>query len=264
VRYLEAGRLEEHYGELIRPENTIVVVAGDVDPQLVEQFVRTYAERWTMGGRPLPAIAAEFYTEERFGEIPSLISTREDQIRKQRSQTAMAVAFPTVPRNHPDTPAMEVLQAVTGGLGGLFFEEIRTRRGLAYQVSTFDVSRALAGFFGTFVACSPDSAERVRELVIEMHQQLADEPLDEAVVDRARNYLAGSYVVGLQTRRAQVNELGSLALLGLDLEEFDRYPERIRAVSREDLQRIAEEYFRDRPYAFSAVVGTEGSSADPR
>lgn len=264
VKYFDALRLDDHHAERVRPESMVVCVVGDVKAERVFELVSLYAEDFTMGGTPRPATAEAFYSNEELETVPALLFDREIEESKDRSQTALIVAYQTPEAGHPDTYPLEVLQAVTGGLGGTFFEEIRGRRGLAYQVSTFDVAKALGGFFGTFVACSPDSAETVQELVLDLHAQLAESPPDEESVERARNYLAGSYQIGRQTHRARATLLARHALLGRPLSEIEEYPELIRAVTREDLQRVARQYFQGRTHGVGIVHGTSGSDASPQ
>ena len=175
----------------------------------------------------------------------------------------MVVAYSTVVANHPDHDALDVLQAITGGLGGTFFEEIRGRRGLAYQVSTFSRERALAGYFGTFVACTPDSAEVVKKLVYDLHARLAVEAPSQESVERAQNYLAGTYQIGLQTHASVAGLLAYDELMGIDLARIDDRAERIRSVTREDLLRVARSYFQDKTHAVGMVAGRSGAGASP-
>ncbi len=264
VRFLDAPRLEDHHFETVRPEAMVIVVSGNVDADTVHEFVSSYLKAWKVEGEPGPSTAEAFYRNDRFERVPELLAVRETQHQKDLAQTVLMLAYPTVPLKHPDVAAFEVLQAITSGLGGTFFEEVRGKRGLAYQVSTFSSTRMLAGFFGTYVACSPDKAEEVRELLVELHHALALDPPSEEMIERAKNSLAGSYQVGGQTNGARVARLAQLELSGQELSRADSYADRIRAVTREDLARVAKEYFLDRPYAFGMVAGSTERNANPK
>lgn len=263
IRFVDVQRLSEHHAETVRPEAMVLTVVGDVDAETVHEFLLRYLEGWHPGGASIPPTAGEFYSKERMPNVPALLADREGRITKDRAQTALMMAFRTVPRSSPDVYPLEILQSITGGMGGTFFEEIRTRRGLAYQVSTFDQSNALGGYFGAFVACSPESSETVESLLIELISQLALDPPTEEQIVNAQNHLAGAHRVGLQTNRAQSGYVASLEILGLDLAELEEYPQWIRAVKREDLVRVAKEYFENKPHALGEVAGRDGSSATP-
>jgi zinc protease len=264
VQYLAPDRLEEHFVDSVRPEAMVIVVSGDVDADAVLEFVRGYAENWRPDGARVPSTAAEFYRPDNFERLPSLLGHRETKYQKDLTQTSFAMVFPAVPVGHSDVPVFDVLQAITGGLGGTFFEEVRGKRGLAYQVATFNTSRMLGGYFGTLVACSPDKLEEVRELLTELHNGLAlDPPADEAIL-RAQNSLAGAWKVGGQTNAARIGRLALLELSGQDLDLVDTYSDRVRAVTREDVARVAQQYFLDRPFAVGLVEGNTERDADPR
>lgn len=263
LRLTNPQRLERHYAETVRPEAMVIAISGDVDAATVHEFVLQYTERWHPEGKPLPATAAEFYSHERLDNIPALMTERVATREKDKAQTALLIAYPTVPRGSEDIYPLDVLQSITGGMGGTFFERIRSQRGLAYQVSTFDSSKMLAGMFGTFVACSPDSAETVEAMVIELCRELALDPPTEEQIEWAKNSITGSYQVARQRNRARAGLMAAHELAGEPLEDIERYPERIRAVTRDDLKRVAETWFLDRPYAEGKVQGRSGSDANP-
>ncbi len=264
IRWVDGNRLEEQYARLIRPESMVVVVVGDVDADGVHELMAEYFSKWTMGGLPRPSDPKIFYSKELLETVPALLFDREIVEAKDRTQSAVVVVYPTVRADDPDNDALDVLQAITGGLGGTFFEEIRGRRGLAYQVSTFSAARAMGGFFGTFVACTPDSADAVRGLVKRLHEDLAEDPPSQESLTRAQNYLVGSYQIGQQTHAAIAGQLAFHELMGMSLDRIDDYPQRIRAVTREDLQRIAREYFYERPFATGVLAGRDGATLGTR
>jgi zinc protease len=264
IKFFDANRLEEQYARVIRPETMVVVIVGDVKADMVHELVLQYIGRWTMGGTPRPADARSFYSKEHLETVPTLLFDREVVEPKERTQTAMVVAYPTVTAGDADNDALDVLQAITGGLGGTFFEEIRGRRGLAYQVSTFSAARAMGGFFGTFVACTPDSSDAVRHLVGQLHEGLVKEAPSQEFLDRAQNYLVGNYQIGRQTHSAVAGLLAFHELMGIDLAQIDNYAQRIRAVTREDLQRVAQTYFDGKPNGVGIVAGRSGAAANPK
>jgi zinc protease len=255
--------IEEFYFDQVRPETMVVVVSGDVDAELVEQMVRTYVEDWDIRGLRLPADAAGYFTEERFGDPVRQPASPVRLAERLRSQSAMVANWPTVPRTHPDRAAFAVLAEITGGLGGTFFEEIRTRRGLAYQVSTFNRNQMLAGEFSVFVACTPDSVETVRELVTSLTRSLATEPPTREQLDRAKAALVGAWQIGGQTNGARVGRLATFELSGQSPDQLRVWPEQIQAVTVDDLRRVATTWLDRPPLATGIVAGTLGSDANP-
>jgi zinc protease len=172
-------------------------------------------------------------------------------------------SWPTVPRTHADRAPLAILAEITGGLGGTFFEEIRTRRGLAYQVSTFNNNRMLAGEFSVFVACTPDSTDTVRKLMTSLTRGLAEDPPTPEQLERAKAALLGAWQIGGQTNAARIHRLATLVLGGQPLSDLEGWPERIAAVTTEDLQRVAATWLDHDPTATGVLAGRSGATADP-
>jgi zinc protease len=182
----------------------------------------------------VPTLAEEFFTTERFGDPSHQPSNPMRLAERLRSQSTMVASWPTVPRTHPDRAPLTVLAEITGGLGGTFFEEIRTRRGLAYQVSTFNQNRMLA----------------------------TDPPTQEQL-DRAKAGLIGAWKTGGQTNGARVGRLATYELAGQSPEQLRAWPEQIEAVTVEDLRRVAQTWLDRPPLATGVLAGTSGSDANP-
>lgn len=256
--------VDEFYFDQVRPETMVVVVSGAVQARLVREMVEHYVAAWDYRGLPVPGSAEEYFTVERFGdptpdpEAPLRVADR------LRTQSSMMACWPTVPLDHPDRAPLAVLAEITGGLGGTFFEEIRTRRGLAYQVSTFNQNRMLAGEFSVFVACTPDSLESVRALVTRLTRSLGDEAPAPDQVERAKAALIGAWRIAGQTNAARTQRLAALELSGRPLSELDTWPERIAAVTPDDVRRVAATWLDRDPVATGILAGASGSSADPQ
>lgn len=256
--------VEEFYFEQVRPESMVMVVSGDVDPAAVHAVVLRYVQDWQHGNLPLPSDADEYYTTERFGDP---VADPENPLRlaeRLRTQSTLVASWPTVVRRHEDRAALAVLAEITGGLGGTFFEEIRTRRGLAYQVATFNQNRMLAGEFSVFVACTPDSTDLVRELVTSLTRSLAHTPPTPEQLERAQASLLGSWEIGGQTNAARMRRLAVLGLAGQPMSDREGWPQRIAAVTVEDLQRVAATWLDRDPVATGLLMGRTGATADPR
>jgi hypothetical protein len=89
-----------------------------------------------------------------------------------------------------------------------------------------------------------------------MHQlrRLQDERVPDEEFESAKNFLAGSFPLRIETAGQIASQVAQARLLGLDIEDVTRYAERIRAVSAQDVQRVARAHIRpDR--AAIVVVG---------
>lgn len=243
IRKVDAGALRRwHAVELAEPW---VFVVGDVDPERVAERV----------GELFGTPSREYRTVERRPEWPAGGSTQV--VRRDRAQTALALGFPGPERNHPDEPAMRVLSNAVSGLGNRLFEELRSRRSLAYTVAAYPISRRFAGMFAGYIATAPERAEEARAALVEELVRLREEPPSEEELERARRYTIGTHQIRTQTNAAQLGELAGALMLGDGLDEIRRFEERIRAVGRDRVQDAARRWLdRDR-LAEGAVLGRD-------
>jgi zinc protease len=153
---------------------------------------------------------------------------------RRRAQTAQVIGFPTPGLPSPDRFTLHVLQSLTSGLGGRFFEAVRGQRGLAYVVQSFTYDRLRGGAFLVYMATSPrDEMEARNVLFQEIGRLRRDGPrLDE--VERARRHLRGGHVIAMQGNAARALSYADAEVRGLGVNEVIEYPERIAAVGPQE------------------------------
>ena len=175
---------------------------------------------------------------------------------RDKAQTALAIAFPGPRRGEDDSYALRVLVNAVGGLGGRLFEELRSRRSLAYTVSLSPMFRLAGGAFIGYIGTSPEREQEARAGLLEQFALLATEPLTSDEVERAIRYTIGSWQIHRQTNSSQLSELLHAHLLGAGMDEIANFEARIRAVDADAIQRVAQRYFRPEVAVEAVVRGT--------
>ena len=149
------------------------------------------------------------------------------------------MAFPGPSRRSPDHAVAQVWGAVASGLGGRLFEALRDRRSLAYTVVATAWQKARGGALLTYIATSPEREEEARaEMLVEL-DRFTREPVAEAELRQAVNYLAGQAQVARQSGAAVAGEILDAWISGAGLEELDDPAAPYRAVTAADVQRVA-------------------------
>ncbi|MFP4624259.1 MAG: M16 family metallopeptidase [Gemmatimonadota bacterium] len=243
VPRLDAGALRSwHAAELAEPW---VYVVGDVDPARVAEAVAAAV------GTPTRAIRLR---EPRPAWPTEPVARTVD---RDRAQTALAVAFPGPDRQDDDRIALQVLANAISGLGNRLFEELRSRRSLAYTVNAFPLTRRHGGAFVGYIATSPDRAAEARQRLRDELLRIRDEPPSEAALERARNYTVGAWQIRTQTNAAQLSQLTGALMLGQGLEEIRTFEARVRAVTRDDVKAAARRWFDPDRMMEGAVYGRD-------
>lgn len=210
-------------------EQPWVFVVGDIDPDAVMRIAAEY-----IPARPV----AEH-------DAPTSVWRGAAQVVESRdkAQTALALAFPGPDRNDPDSYALSVLANAVGGLGGRFFEELRSKRSLAYSVALLPIARWRGGAFVSYIATSPEREAEARSALLEQFARLREEELPLSEVERSQRYMIGTWQIRSQTNGAQLGDILHAYLLGEGMKEVTEYEERIRAVTPAAIQAAAQRYF---------------------
>jgi predicted Zn-dependent peptidase len=148
--------------------------------------------------------------------------------------------MPGVARDDPDRWALELLGAILGdGMGSRLFMELRERRSLVYDVSTFSATYADAGTFGVHAGFAPDEADAVVRAILEELDRIATDPVDPAELDRARAYTRGRLELRMEDSGAVAGWLGTGETLLPRILSVEEVIERLEAVGIDELLEVA-------------------------
>jgi zinc protease len=177
-------------------------------------------------------------------------------VNRDKAQSAFAMIFPGPGRRDADRAAAEVWAAVASGLGGRMFEALRDRRSLAYTVLASSWQRGRAGALLTYIATSPEREEEARAAMLNELDRFTREPVSEAELTQAVNYLAGQAEVSRQSAGSWAGEILEAWLIGNGLADLQDPGGAFRAVSADDVLRVAEENLRPSQRAEGLVRGS--------
>jgi zinc protease len=216
----------EHHRRLTVPENTFVVAAGDLDARQLKALVNRAFGGWAPGGdgpEPIPEPKRDFRPRNR-------------RIAHPGEQVHLLIGHLGVARLDPAFDALAVLDHILGsgpGFSDRLSRVLRDEMGLAYAVGGgFTDSADLApGLFRVYIGTGPGEADRALAMVMEQIRAMHQGDFADEEVERARQYLADSWVFDYQTVGQRAERLLELERGGLPLDEPLRWPERIAAIT---------------------------------
>ena len=162
-------------------------------------------------------------------------------------QSVIRFGLAGVPWRDPDFIPAYVLNHILGG--GAFtsrlFQEVREKRGLAYSVGTSLVShRATAMIWGYTATKNERVGEALAVISEEIDRLVANGPSDEEL-QKAKDYLTGSYALGFDTSTKIAHQLVQIAFEGLGMDYFARRNDMVSGVTQADIRRAAARTFAD-------------------
>jgi len=244
VQGLTRDMAAEFYRTWYKPDNAVLVVAGDVTVREVREKMVPALSRW-------PKKAAQGKTAEtRFFQGPQIV--KED---RPITQANIVLGHGGIERGNPDYYALSVMNRILGGGGfsSRLMEAIRVQRGLAYSVNSRFITHKHPGSFQVVLQTSNSSAPEAVNLVLREMERMQEEPVSEEELETAKKYLIGNFPLQLDTQPSLALFLAHVAFYDLGLDYAEKYPSLIQAVSREDVREAARTYLHPNEYLVSVV-----------
>ncbi|MEK7283335.1 MAG: pitrilysin family protein [Acidobacteriota bacterium] len=224
VQSMKRENLVRWHRAMVRPATMVVAVAGDMEePEAVDMVEASIAD-WSQEG----------HGEKDPGQLVAWGASEVVETRR-RQQTAQVIGFPTPGLQTPERFSLDAVQAITSGLGGRFFEEVRGKRGLAYAVHAFNYHKVAGGAFAVYLATSPKNEAEARRVLFQEIARIRHEGPRREEIDRAIRYVRGSHLIALQGNSQRAYRYADAEVRGLGMEAVQAYPERIASVGYEDV-----------------------------
>jgi len=250
VRRATHASVLDHWASWYRPEHLVLAAAGRIDHDTVRRAAASWA---SMVPAHVPAAGGAAAAVQRPPIASAPGSVRVDH--RRLSQGNLCLGMPGVARDDPDRWALDLLGAVLGdGMSSRLFLELRERRSLAYDVSTFAATYADCGTFGVHAGFDPDKASQVVRAVLAELERVVQEPVPAAELERARAYTRGRLLLRMEETGAVSAWLGTGESLLPRILTVDEVVAHIDAVTADDLLRVARRFVRPE-FARLAVLG---------
>jgi predicted Zn-dependent peptidase len=240
VRRASHQSVVDHWAAWYAPDRLVLAAAGPIDhARVVDAATAWDADMNSVAGRaPRPA------TPGMLTPLPAAPGTVRIAFRRL-SQGNLALGMPGVHRTHPDRWALDLLGAVLGdGMSSRLFLDLRERRSLVYDVSTFASSYADCGTVGVHAGFDPDQAEPVVAAILDQLEAVVQDPVTEAELERARAYTRGRLELRMEDSGAVAAWIGTGESLLPRIETVEEVIGHFDAVTVDDLLRVARRYLR--------------------
>lgn len=232
----------EFYNRFYAPNNAVLVVAGDVDPEEVLALAeKTYGK-----------IASST-------SLPPRVRPQEPEQNTARTVTMAdpRVSVPSmrklwlVPSYSTDTSgeaeALDLLSEILGGgLRSRLYQELVVRQGIASSAGAYYLGTAVDDTaFGVYGSPRGSATlEDVEAAILSEIDRLAAEGVSESELDKAKNRFVKSIIFARDSQSGMARIYGSTLVTGGTVADVLEWPDRIRAVTAEAVQRAAKNYLK--------------------
>ena len=237
--------LRKFHDGVIVPGNTTIIVVGDVTPaEMMPKLEHAFGDWKGEAAAPPP--------------VPPIRQLAEKTLlfvdKPGAAQSVIEIGRVGVPRMTDDFYAIVVMNTILGGsFTSRLNMNLREKHGYSYGAGSRFEFRPLAG---PFLAAASVQTAVTDSALVEFVKELKGirEPIPEADVERAKNYVALSFPADFQSVAQIAGQLEELVIYNLPDDYFNRYIERILAVTKADVERVARTYIDPGDMAY-VIVG---------
>lgn len=239
IKTIKRKDLVDFYKDFYRPEGTILVIAGDIEQKEIDGLIEDF-KNWK---GPATARWATNIGDKKSKQREAKIQKWSEPviINKDLTQANILYGLPGISRTDPDYYAASVLNYILGGGGfsSRLVQKIRDDMGLAYDVSSYFTLNEEPGLFVIELQTKNTTAMTAIKVIKEEIERIIKEPVNDQELEDAKAYLTGSLPRRIDTTKKIADFLAVAEFYGLGDDYLKRYPQYIRAVTKDDIIRVA-------------------------
>ncbi|MFA6549632.1 MAG: pitrilysin family protein, partial [Candidatus Margulisiibacteriota bacterium] len=246
VKSIKRENILDYQKRWYAPQNTLVSLAGALPSNVIERL-RPYIDSWnnispTPNPTPMPIPMPPFS-----GSI--------NLKKKKTEQVHLCLGVKGPSQTDEDRYPYAILDNILGGsMSSRLFQEVREKRGLAYSIFSTSSPFRHFGISYVYAGTSRENMEKVIELVLEQFRQIKKEGISQAELDKARESLKGSLVLGMESTSSRMSWLARSLFYYDRVMTIDEIFDKVDKVTNDDIIRLANQFFRDE-YLTLAVIG---------
>jgi predicted Zn-dependent peptidase len=247
VKNFTRKTLKSRFAKWFAPDHLVITAAGNVTHQQVLDLVeREFGALKPSGKQPkhiAPKTSAPIHVEK----------------KRDLEQVHLCVGVPSIPLGHADRFAVAVMNNLLGGgMSSRLFQNIREKRGLAYAVFSELTPYSDAGMLTVYAGSAKETVGQVLDLIVKEFGAMKGSPVTEEELTRSKNHLKGSLMLSLESTSARMSNLARQELYFGRFFSLDEILASIEAVTREQVQSLAQKHFRPEDTAVTVLGNLNG------
>jgi zinc protease len=237
VKSITLGDVKNFYKTYFRPNDAILVISGDVTVEKGQELAKQLTEGWRPG--ELPTVSYD---------LPKPPTKRRIILvdRPSGKQAVVRMGIPAYTNQSDEKfPGSVAGQILTAGIDSRLNKYVRAERGLAYGVHGVFQPGRHAGAFMAGTDTAVESTADAIEAIFKVLNDMRSAPVSEQELSEAQSRVAGGMVMSMQTIGQQAGMRVDGMLNNYPVDYYDKYPQRIGQVTRDQVQQVMQKYVND-------------------
>lgn len=246
----------KYYRRTYVPDNVLFVASGDFDAQKTMEKVRAAFSKFERRPAAAPVLPAE----------PRQIARRIAVREMPASESYLMTAWRTIPLNHPDLHALDLLSFILGnGESSRLVRKLREEQKLVTNVTAWSYTPGYdGGQFAVYANLDPARLAAAQEAILAEVRRVREELVSDEELQRAKRQKVAEHVFGRQTAEEQASEVAQDILFAYDPRFSRQYVQRIQEVTAAEVRDVAQRYLGDEKLCVAIVKPpTAAAQAQP-
>ena len=259
IEDLDAATIEDiraFHATYYRPDNAVLVVAGNFDPAQLDRWVDQYFSKIARPNRPIPRVDVT--------EPVRTAATRYAVYEPNTPLPAVLLSYQGPSSGHRDVAALKLMEAILSrGDNSRLYQSLVYRDRTAVQASTFFSAPQGPGALALYAILSGGQTAEAGEAGLRRElARLRDEPVTAAELAEAKNEIVTVALNERETATGKAFAVANGVIVDRDPRAADRELAALQAVTAADIQRVAREWLRDERSAVIHYLPIESKPAD--
>jgi zinc protease len=251
---LKRDQVVEFHRAHYLPDRAVLAIAGDVSMLQARLVVESKLGSWK---KPPQSITRPVTEPDDVDGAKIFFITRPGSV-----QTNLVVGTPAIQRTDPDYDVLSVMNKVIGGgPTGRLFLHLREEKGYTYGASSALDARQHRGDWAASTNVRTEVTEPALRDLLEEIRQIREVPVSDQELADAKRSMVASFALSLESPAQLLNLALTQWRYKLPPNYWDRYADRVMAVTKDQIQTAARKYLaQDRLQV--VVVGDPASALD--
>ena len=247
VKRFDRTPVFDFYSQRFSPGNMIITAAGYLNH---DQFVELVAKHF----KDMKSTSNGFHSSP-----PKIVPKIILRNKKSLEQVQICVGVPSYPITHERRHTSYILNTLLGGgMSSRLFQNIRERQGLAYAIYSDLNPYRDTGCLSIYAGTSRESASKVVESIVSEFRKLKAEMVTADELRRSKDQLKGSLMLSLESSNARMSNLARQEMYFDHFYGLDELIAKIEAVTAEELQELANQFFETDSIAVTVLGNLNG------
>ncbi len=241
---MKPEKIREYFDTHYFAQNTVVAVAGNVEPAKVKEQVAGYFSNMRQQDilKPWPVVIKQ--------DKPGL-----KIFHKKTDQAHIILGTRGYDAFHPKKEALQLMAVILGGgMSSRLFVEVREKRGLAYYIKASSDSYLDAGDFSAMAGLEKTKLHSALEVILEEFKRFKKEKVAAKELQKAKDHVKGSMAISFESSDDLASYYATQELLRREILTPEEKFEKLNRVTAEDIWEAANDIFQDRKLNL-AIIG---------